>query len=112
MCITPQSCIGAGCLAPHPAGFFFHGRAGAHATFYGLCACVPEPCGIAGSVTAGPYLGTSISIGGHAAVLGAIRVGDDVKIAPNVRICSDVPPGVMVISRNMRIASMRPINGP
>ena len=108
--ITPQSCIGDGCLVPHPAGVYFHGRAGDDVTLFALCACLPDAPGLAAAVAAGPLLGNRVSVGGHVCVLGSIHLEDSVKVAPNVRVSGNVPENVLVISRNTFIASTSRIN--
>jgi serine acetyltransferase len=96
--IPPQSCIGPGCLLPHPAGLMFYGTAGRGLTLYSLCVCCPiEP--LDDSAEAGPRLGNDVTVGGHAVVLGPITVGDLTKIGFKVRLDHDTPSGAMVVSR-------------
>jgi serine O-acetyltransferase len=105
--IDPSSCIAGGCLLPHPPGVSFLGSARRDLTLYSLCACVADPEQLDAG---GPEVGERVMIGGHAVLVGAIRVGDDVKIAPNARVDRDVPPNSLVVSRNMRVASVRPLH--
>ena len=106
--ITPQSCIGPGCLVPHPAAVSFHGRAGRELSLYSLAVCCPLEGSLEGPVETGPSLGDRVTVGAHAVLLGPITVGADTKIAFSVRLDRDAPPGMLVISRSLRQAR-RPI---
>ena len=106
--ITPQSCIGPGCLVPHPAAVSFHGRAGRELSLYSLAVCCPQEDSLEGPVETGPWLGDRVTVAAHAVLLGPITVGRDTKIALGVRLDRNAPPGVLVISRLLRQAR-RPI---
>lgn len=101
--ITPQSCIGPGLRLPHPAAVTFHGRAGRGLTLYSLAICCPRDPFLDGPVEAGPRLGDRVAVGAHAVLLGPISVGDDTKIAFSIRLDRDTPPGVLVISKSLRL---------
>jgi serine acetyltransferase len=99
--IPPQSCIGAGCRLPHPAGVTFCGRAGRGLTLYSLSVC----CALEGAdapLELSPVLGDRVTVGAHAVLLGPLRIGDDVKIAFQVRLDRDAPPRALVVSRILR----------
>lgn len=101
--ITSRSCLGPGCLLPHPPGISFAGTAGSDLTLYSLCVCAaaapsPDP-----APEATPTLGDRVSVGGHAVVIGPISVGSDSKIAYAVRVDRDVPAGMLVVSAAMRV---------
>ncbi len=100
--ITPQSCIGPGCMIPHPATVSFHGRAGEHLTLYAQSHCGPSPGHWPGGVEDGPRLGDRVSIGGHGVVTGAIDVGEQVKIGPQAVLDGELPANRIVISSAMR----------
>lgn len=102
--IPPQSCIGPSCLLPHPAGVTFCGTAGRDLTLYSLAVCCPREPFLDGSTDAGPRLGDRVTIGAHAVVIGPVNVNDDVKVAFSVRLDSDAPAGVLVVSKALRIA--------
>jgi serine acetyltransferase len=97
--IAPRSCIAPGCLMPHPTCIAFDAAAGSDLTIYALSACLPD---ITTSSSVGPTLGDRVTIAGHVIVLGTISVGDDVRIAPHVRLDRDAPAGVLVVSKSIR----------
>ncbi len=98
--LPPETCIGPGLLLPHPAGVTFSGTAGRDLTLYSLAVCLPWPAAACG----GPRLGDRVTLGAHAAVMGPVSIGDDVKIAYSLRVARDVPPSVMVVSSALRMA--------
>jgi serine O-acetyltransferase len=100
--IAPQSCIGAGCRVPHPAGVTFLGTAGTDLTLYSLAICSPESREFGAPAEAGPRLGDRVTVGGHAVVIGPVRVGSDTKIAYSMRLDRDTPAGVLVVSPVVR----------
>jgi serine O-acetyltransferase len=95
--IPPGSCIGPGCLLPHPAGVTFIGRAGAGLTVYSRAVCCPRTP-LEEDAAAGPRLGDRVTVGGHAVVLGPARVGDDSKVAFTVALDRDAPARSLVVS--------------
>lgn len=101
--ISPQSCIGPGCLVPHPVGVTFWATAGRGLTLYSLAVCCPCPAGLLGGVESGPRLGDRVSVGGHTAIVGPVVVGDDTKVAFNIALERDAPAGVLVLSDLMRV---------
>jgi len=107
MQITPRSCIGDGCLLPHPVGMCIDANWGCDVTVYALATCVPDVAS-----PGRPHLGDRVIVGGRVAVIGAVQVGDDTKIAPMVRLTADAPARVLVISRSMRVAASSPIAPP
>lgn len=100
--LSPQSCIGPGCRLPHPPGVTFHGRAGRGLTLFstGIC-CASHPLPD-GPVELGPYLGDRVTIGGHAVVIGPVRIGHDCIVSFSVCLDRDAPAGVTVVSRSSR----------
>lgn len=100
--LTPQSCIGPGCRLPHPPGLTFHGSAGSGLTLFSTCVCCPAGPIADGPLELAPRLGDEVMVGGHAVLIGPIRVGDRVRISFSARVGEDVPPDVAVISRAVR----------
>ena len=100
--ITPQSCIGPGCMIPHPATVSFHGRAGAGLTLYAMSTCGPAPGRWPRDGADGPTLGDQVTVGGLAVISGPVRVGDETKIGPMACLERHVPPRALVVSRSMR----------
>jgi serine O-acetyltransferase len=99
--ISPESCIGPGCLLPHPAGVSFCGRAGSGLTLYSLAVCGPFETSLGGPLDAAPVLGDRVTVGGRAVVLGPVRLGNDVRMLA-VRVADDVPDGCLVMCRVVR----------
>jgi len=110
--IPPHSCIGPGCLLPHPAGVTFCGAAGRGLTLYSLAVCCPLEASLDGPLETAPRLGDRVTVGAHAVVLGPITVGDDVRIAFSLRVDRDAPPGVLVVSRALRVTMRSRPAGP
>ncbi len=99
--ITPQSCIGPGCRLAHPAGVTFHGSAGRGLTLYSLAVCCPDSS-LNGAMASAPKLGDNVALGAHAVVIGSFCIGDGTRIAQAVRLASDAPAGVLVVSSSVR----------
>ena len=99
--IAASSCIGAGCLLPHPAGVSFCGRAGIGLTLYAHAVCGPMEDSLAGPLDGAPRLGHRVTIGARASVIGPVGVGDDARLL-GARIVEDVPANHMVVGRAVR----------
>jgi len=106
--IPPQSCIGPGCFLPHPAGVTFCGTAGHGLTLYSLAVCCPRDAFLSGPAENAPRLKDRVTVGAHAVLLGPITVGDDTKVAFSLRLDCDTPPGVLVISKALRVTMQSP----
>ena len=100
--LSADSCIGAGCLLPHPAGLVFVGHAGVQFTIYSMAVCCPDGASPRAVADAGPHLGDRVTVGVQAVLLGPLQVGDDSKIGPCLRLPHDVPARSMVLARNWR----------
>lgn len=50
-----------------------------------------------------PTLGNRVDVGLGAAIIGRVRVGDDVRIGPNVVVMTDIPAGATVVAQAARI---------
>jgi serine O-acetyltransferase len=100
--IAPQCCIGPGCFLPHPAGVTFFGTAGRGLTLYALAICCPVNTVAEEAVEMGPCLGDYVVIGGHAVVLGPVRIGHHTTVAFGVRLDRDAGDNVIAISGVMR----------
>ena len=100
--IHPASCIGPACLLPHPAGVTFCGSAGSELTLYSLAICCPTD--VRFTPDRGPKIGDRVTLGGHAVVMGDVTVGSDTKVSFIVNLTADAPPGVIVVSKAMRVA--------
>lgn len=105
--ISADSCIGPGCLLPHPAGLVFVGHAGAQLTLYSMAVCCPSGPVPLASADHGPHLGERVSVGVHAVLMGPLQVDDDTLIGPCLKVGQSLPAGVMVLARGWR-ARMHP----
>jgi serine acetyltransferase len=85
-------------------GVVFQGRAGRRLTLYTQSVCFAGGAALAPSLDGAPRLGDGVSIGVHASVCGAVRVGSRVRLAFNVALGRDAPDGARVVSRAMRSA--------
>ena len=98
--IHPASRIGPGLYIPHTVGVIFFGHAGGRLTLYANA--IVAPCDMHGSRAVlnecCPLLGDGVTVGAFAMALGAITVGNDVKIGPG-SVCSEsLGNGVNLIS--------------
>jgi serine acetyltransferase len=107
--LSADSCIGPGCLLPHPAGVFFVGRAGEGLTVYSMAVCTPDSATPLAGAGQGPWLGARVTLGVHAVLLGNLHVGDDTKIGFCVRADSDLPGQRIVMPRHWRPGPRRPV---
>ena len=105
--ISADSCIGPGCLLPHPAGLVFVGHAGAQLTLYSMAVCCPSGPVPLAPADQGPHLGERVSVGVHAVLMGPLEVDDDTLIGPCLKVGQSLPAGVMVLARGWR-ARMHP----
>ena len=67
--------------------------------------------GAVGKRAGAPRLGNRVRVGAGAVLVGPIRVGDDVLIAPNAVVMTNVPAGAIVSSPQSRIVSPPPRRG-
>lgn len=100
--LSADSCLGPGCLLPHPAGVFFVGRGGAGLTIYSLAVCSPRADAPLAQAHEGPTLGERVTLGAQSVLLGRLTVGDDTKIGFCLRLQNDVPGQRLVMSRRWR----------
>lgn len=64
-----------------------------------------------GRKNSGPKFGHRVEFGAGAVILGAITIGDDVRIGPNAVVISDVPAGSRVFVETPRMIQMRKHHG-
>ena len=103
--IAPRADIGGGLYIAHPVGCTISAdRIGRNVT-------------IIGNVTVGynklsrwPVLGDDVYIGTGARVLGAIEVGDGVRVAANSVVLDDVPPNCTVAGMPARVVRTAPVD--
>ena len=99
---------------PHPVGVVFNGRAGSGLVLYANSICASHGPALTASLAEGPTLGDNVIVGGHAAILGAVCVGSNTRVAHTVQVCEDLPSDVMASSSTMYsnvIRSRRPGGG-
>lgn len=100
--ISADSCIGPGCLLPHPVGVFFIGRAGAGLTLYSMAVCGPLSPSPTAPALSGPLLGRRVTVGVQAVLMGPLVVGDDSKVGPRAMVRADVPAGAIAMTKHWR----------
>jgi len=88
--ISAASCIGGGAFIPHAAGLVFHGRAGRGITMYARTICAAAKPSPHVERDAGPVIGERAVLAGMAAILGAVTIGDDVRVSFNAQVQEDV----------------------
>lgn len=99
--LSPAAHIGPGLYIPHTVGIVFHGTAGHRLTLYAYCQVAPSrPQPAFGlRLDDAPRLGHRVTVGAYSVLHGAVRVGDDVRIGPNVDVRQDLPAGARVLTR-------------
>jgi serine O-acetyltransferase len=108
--IPPQSCIGPGLHIPHPCGITFCGSAGEDLTLYSLATCGATSDYADGPLEQSPVLGDRIISGAHQAIMGPVRIGDDVILGVGCsKISEDVPSAVLVYPRQARVFIPKPV---
>ena len=100
--LSADSCIGPGCLLPHPVGLVFIGHAGPQLTLYSMAVCCPDTAAPLAPADQGPHLGQGVSVGVQSVLLGPLQVGDGARIGPCARPLQDLPLQVMVLARSWR----------
>jgi serine acetyltransferase len=86
---------------PHLSGVVIDGVIGEGATIYANCV-------IAGLRTERPIAGDHLTLGGHAGLIGPIRAGDGVRLAPKVQLTSNAPAGAQAYSPMSRVKRLGP----
>ena len=76
-----------------------------------------ENCSVTHGVTIGgagrtqpkghPRIGNNVWIGTNSVVVGGITIGDDVMVAPNTFVNSDIPPHSLVIGNPLKIIAKK-----
>lgn len=102
--IPPTSSIGPGCLLAHASGLLFYGKAGKRLTLYGTC-------GAGGGLTemdigggpGYPVFGDNVQMGQLSAVMGPVRIGNNVRIGPGSIVTKDVPDGAVVVAARCKV---------
>lgn len=106
--LPPQVGIGPGLFIPH-AGYIVVGSTstiGRHCTLtQGVT--IGHRAGGQISSNTGPVIGDRVYIGPGAAVLGPIRIGDDVLIGANAVVTESVPDRAVVVGNPARVISLK-----
>ena len=94
--ISTRACIGRGLYLGHPYNITVSGGAviGDNVNLHKGCTIGREN---RGKRQGAPIIGNCVSVGINATVVGKIRIGDDVMIAPNSFVNFDVPSHSIVI---------------
>ena len=102
--IPPTASIGPGCLLAHASGLVFYGKAGKRLTLYGTCG---SGGGLGETDIGGgpgyPVFGDNVEMGQLCAVLGPVRIGNNVRIGPGCIVTKDVPDGAVVVAARCKV---------
>lgn len=102
--IPPTSSIGPGCLLAHASGLVFYGTAGSRLTLYGTCGAgggrTDEDIGGGPGY---PVFGDNVEVGQLSAILGPLRIGNNVRIGPGCIVTRDVPDGAVVVAARCKV---------
>lgn len=92
--ITPGCRIEGGLYIPHTVGIALHAHAGRNLTVYaGAAAVVADRRSELDVGADAPVLGDGVTLGAYAVVIGGVRLGSGVKVAPMAVVSGDVPEG-------------------
>jgi serine acetyltransferase len=100
--LPSESCIGPGCFVGHAPGVSFAGSAGKNLTLFSLAVCCPKETSFGSVEGGGPQLGDAVTIGAHAAVIGSVKVGDNVQVATNAWLPVDCPSNSLAFCGKIR----------
>lgn len=102
--IPPTTSIGPSALISHATGVHLYGRIGARFTIQGEGGC-GGGFGIEdiGGGPGYPVVGDDVVLAFGAKVLGAVRIGDGVKVGPCALVTSDLPPYALVMWPKPRV---------
>lgn len=98
--LPAASCIGPGCRLSHPAGVVFEGRAGKNLTIFSYAVCMVGKTAN-GFDSAIPTIGDSVTLGGHAVLIGDISLGDSAQISPGAVVYSNIPENTILASHKI-----------
>jgi len=99
--ISPAASIGPGLYIPHTVGVIVYGHAGSYLRVLARAMMAPHgprpsPCC---SLDNAPVLGDQVTLGVDSVVVGAVRLGNAVRVGPGVLVARDVGAGVNLVSR-------------
>lgn len=102
--IPPTSSLGPEALVGHASGLVFYAKAGRRISLYGTCGAG----GGLGEADIGagpgyPVFGDNVEVGQLCAVLGPIRIGNNVRIGPGSVVTRDVPDGSVVVAARCKV---------
>lgn len=103
--------IGTGLIIGHQSGIVIHEYAviGADCVIrQGVTMGVARLTGEALSNFNAPVLGNRVDVGAGAVIMGAVKIGDDVRIFPNAVVMTDVPSNTTVMAPTSRLITMKP----
>jgi serine acetyltransferase len=105
--ISPATSIGPSCLITHAFGVILFGKIGARLSVYGQS-------GTGGGINVNdigagpgyPIVGDDVVFGIRSGALGAIRIGDRVKLGPGAVVMRDVPSDAVVLAPEPKIIKL------
>ena len=101
--ISPASCVAGGWSVRHPAGLHFHAIAGSDLTLLACASCTADDVPVGTDLARAPTLGSRVQLGANSAVVGPVRVGDDVVIGFRVVVTTDIADHAKVVSDASRV---------
>lgn len=101
--ITPETVLGAGCWLGHPP-VVLRGRIGTGLTCLGCNGILGRDGGTEqGDGLQLPVIGNDVSLALDAAVIGPVRIGDNVRFGPRALVTRDVAAGAFVAAPPSRV---------
>ena len=106
--ISPTTSIGPGCLICHAFGVILFGKIGARFTIFGQSGMGGgfDETDIGGG-PGYPVVGDDVMFGIKAVALGAIRIGNRVKLSPGSLVTVNVPDDALVLAVPSKIVRVR-----
>jgi serine O-acetyltransferase len=105
--IVMSSQIGESFFMPHPVGIAFMAKVGNNATFYAQTGIAARKGKDIGAGIAMSILGDNVVLGAFSKVVGPIRIGNNVTVAPATVVLKDVPDNVTVYGVPAKIIKHR-----
>ncbi len=105
--IVMSSQIGESFYMPHPVGVAFMAKVGNNATFYAQVGIAARKRKDIGAGIGMSILGDDVVLGAFSKVVGPVRIGNNVKVAPATVVFNNVPDNVTVYGVPARIIKHR-----
>lgn len=100
--INPASCVSGGWYLPHPTGVLFNASAGKGLVLFAYSIAASPGAAFREPAGHGPALGDGVVVAAHSRILGAARVGDNVRTGFSGHVLQDVPDDRLVVTPGCR----------